>query len=288
MKETSWRHHYLPRFYIKYFCDEKNLLWVYSKQKDRIETKQKSPKQIFFTTHGNSTNIDHSVGDFIETLYNFYESNVSTSYLRIKNDIDKFKDDNDLHVKINLLITMLLWRIPAYDNIVKQHIDLNYKVLEAEIKKKYKVIWADLDKSSKYKYLKTEAIHRILKSELNCKDDYIYFNYYEFSKNVFLLSDNPILIMNHPGYNFDVSKPIIFPLSNRKLYFRSDTNSFTFKKDMIYLMNLLLVAQANNYVANKDKKTLEFFVNEYRLEKAKLTQFKDDLKLSLFRRLNNK
>ena len=30
--EESWRHHYLPQFYIKGFCDENGTITVYNKQ----------------------------------------------------------------------------------------------------------------------------------------------------------------------------------------------------------------------------------------------------------------
>ena len=50
--EESWRHHYLPQFYIKGFCDESGTITVYNKQYKKFE--KKSPKYIFFEANRNT------------------------------------------------------------------------------------------------------------------------------------------------------------------------------------------------------------------------------------------
>lgn len=282
----SWRHHYIPKFYIKNFSFESNLLWVYDKEKDQIGTKQKSPKQIFFIPNDNTTNIDEVIeDDFIENLYNIYETNITKRYSDMHLDIDEIINDEELHVKINFLIVLLLWRIPAYRTIQESYISQNYEFLKIDASKKFKSVWTALDSKSKYKYLKVEAVNRILNSKIIANGKYMYFGFKEYSKSCFLLTDNPILINNHPGYKFEVSEPIIFPLSDRKLYIRSDVKKFSFKDEMIIDYNLLAIHQAKYYVACQNKNTLESYVKQYRILKDSFDRIAADKIMNMFNEL---
>ena len=74
--EESWRHHYLPQFYIKGFCDENEKITVYNKQYKKFE--KKSPKYIFFEANRNTfSDALGNQGDILEKLYADLESKIS-------------------------------------------------------------------------------------------------------------------------------------------------------------------------------------------------------------------
>ena len=180
----------------------------------------------------------------------------------------------------------MLWRIPTYKIIHESYINKNYELLEKEASKTFKTVWSALDRNSKQKYLKVEAVKRIVSSKIIVKGDYIYSNFYQYNKASILLSDNPILINRHPGYNFEVSEPLIFPLSDRKMYVRSDIKCFKFKDEMIADYNLLTLHQAKFYVASENKNLLESCVNYYRSIKDSFGIIADDAKMKMFREIN--
>ena len=68
MEQLS-RHHYIPRFLIKNFSDNKNLLWIYNKERNRILKIQQSPKAIVFEWDRNLFDINGIPGDNIEKMY---------------------------------------------------------------------------------------------------------------------------------------------------------------------------------------------------------------------------
>jgi Protein of unknown function (DUF4238) len=77
--EISWRHHYLPKFYIKNFFKE-DKIWVFNKYKNEIEKKPSSPKAIFFETDRNILEIDGQTTDFLETLYGKFDDMLAKKF----------------------------------------------------------------------------------------------------------------------------------------------------------------------------------------------------------------
>lgn len=111
--EESWRHHYLPKFYIKGFCDENGTITVYDKQYKKFKTK--SPKYIFFEKNRN-TFFDElgNKGDTLEKMYAYLESTISP-YLN--NAINNTTEEIEVETLRNLIFLAYLtkWRNPQYD-----------------------------------------------------------------------------------------------------------------------------------------------------------------------------
>jgi len=65
--QTSWRHHYIPQFYLKGFTDENNRIEIYDLSTDRIKSKGPfSTKSHFFEEGRNSWITEDEVTDFLE------------------------------------------------------------------------------------------------------------------------------------------------------------------------------------------------------------------------------
>ena len=62
--KPSRKHHYLPRYYLKGFADEKNSFFVYDKTNDNIF--KSSPNSIFFENNLNTVSIKNGqTSDFL-------------------------------------------------------------------------------------------------------------------------------------------------------------------------------------------------------------------------------
>ena len=71
MKETSWRHHYIPQFYLKGFLNENGKFKIYNIIDEIFIQKGKdfSPKSYFFEKDANTVVIGNEKDDFLESLY---------------------------------------------------------------------------------------------------------------------------------------------------------------------------------------------------------------------------
>ncbi|MFK7775178.1 MAG: DUF4238 domain-containing protein, partial [Saprospiraceae bacterium] len=63
--KISWRHHYLPKFYIKNFFKEEKEIWVFDKNDNQIKKRTKSPKTIFFEKDRNILELNGQRTDFL-------------------------------------------------------------------------------------------------------------------------------------------------------------------------------------------------------------------------------
>lgn len=108
----SSRHHYIPRFLIKNFADEKNLLWVYNKKEKRILKTQQSPKAIFFEWDRNLFDINGTPGDNIEKMY----GEVDNLLARALENILKTHNMTGRELTFMIyLVSLMKWRIPKVD-----------------------------------------------------------------------------------------------------------------------------------------------------------------------------
>lgn len=108
----SSRHHYIPRFLIKNFTDEKNLLWVYNKKEKRILKTQQSPKAIFFEWDRNLFDINGKPGDNIEKMY----GEVDNLLVRTLENILKTHNMTGRELTFMIyLVSLMKWRIPKVD-----------------------------------------------------------------------------------------------------------------------------------------------------------------------------
>ncbi|MDI6045660.1 DUF4238 domain-containing protein [Flavobacterium yafengii] len=125
MEAESWRHHYIQQFLIKGFLNDNQKVYLYDKELDKIQTKERSTKSIFFEKNkntiffenGNSTAIiedllnkkkDDKFGKLIIELQN---SELSNENLFNNQKISDFAS----------FIIDLFWRIPHTDRNFKRN-----------------------------------------------------------------------------------------------------------------------------------------------------------------------
>ena len=276
--EESWRHHYLPQFYIKGFCDENGTITVYNKQYKKFE--KKSPKYIFFEANRN-TFFDAlgNQGDTLEKIYAYLESTISP---HLNNAINDTTGKMAVETLRNLIFLAYLtkWRNPLYDESFENlketftvdDLGLGLRAdgerLDIELEKFFQ---SDLSQESKRLLLSIQPFR--------FKDDYeIIF------KNSFIIpSSTPCLLGDCPFLeaNIDenrVFEDFIFPVSqNQRLVYSNRINKYEFVEycknnesaacDFIHLFsttnNLATFHLAEKYVACSDETYLRTIVDSY-------------------------
>ncbi len=87
----SERHHYIPEFIIKGFANSEGKVAVFNKEKMRMESRMRSPKQVFFEWNRNTFKIENELTDFVEKLYGGVENRFAPVYNRIIKDFTNYE-----------------------------------------------------------------------------------------------------------------------------------------------------------------------------------------------------
>lgn len=116
MKETSWRHHYIPQFYLKGFLNENGKFKIYNIIDEIFIQKGKdfSPKSYFFEKDANTVVIGNEKDDFLESLYSQTDNSNSKLFERIRNSQNSEGfglTDADMPA-LQYFIALLFWRNP--------------------------------------------------------------------------------------------------------------------------------------------------------------------------------
>lgn len=122
MKEKSWRHHYLPQFYLRGFLNENMKFKIYNIEKQMFvrNGKEFSPESYFFEKDANSIVIDNEKDDFLEDSFSQMDNLVSIVFDKIRNSNGNSNfglTENDMPA-LQYFIGILFWRNPKnYDKI---------------------------------------------------------------------------------------------------------------------------------------------------------------------------
>ncbi|WP_040252070.1 DUF4238 domain-containing protein [Psychroserpens mesophilus] len=270
----SKRHHYIPKFLIKGFTDENNLLYIYDKKKDKILSKQRSPKSIFFENFRNTIKIDESNSNsIIEDLwFQKLDDELSKNVQKLQTEklnTDLFNDDNI--AQLQFFIINLFWRIPKTDFAAKdliQRAELRTEGIDSETVRNDKN-WNKILRTGLYK----ETIDQMRNSSTKPKN--IYPKIAEFEKDIFVLGDFPFVFRNRLGKFTDLVEDDYFiALTSKRILSssRKELQSFDFQMFLPY--NAAIIEESQNYVVSNNLKILEGSVEYYRkLKKEHLIYF---------------
>jgi len=110
------RHHYVPKAYLKSFCDERGRVGVYRKDDPRNPNWQ-SPDNVGFRRYYYSQTIDGRRDNGLEELFSRYESGWPSLVDRLRRG-DDVNDDDSLALLYNFM-TLQRVRVPAFRDIVE-------------------------------------------------------------------------------------------------------------------------------------------------------------------------
>lgn len=288
MKNKSWRHHYLPVFYLKGFTKESNKFKIYNVQEKRFikNGKEFSPESYFFEKHGNTIQLNDSETDFLETEhYSHFDNNASRLFEKINssNNHNRYNVNEDDMPVINHFVSLMYWRLPHRMEELKNFINNNdLNTLGIALKDNYRI----KDKQIEYEFKNSELFLKSYKyfnslmdskRGLNCNTPYTIIE--STDRFPYLCSDNPVIFekTNMPKVYED---DYLFPLSGNRLFIKTNRRE-NFPTYLRLMVDTLIYKQAVKYVSCTDERYIEILENNF----IKYNISVEELKIDIFNRL---
>ncbi|MEH6763466.1 MAG: DUF4238 domain-containing protein [Aequorivita antarctica] len=280
---NSKRHHYIPKFLIKKFCDKGGLLYIYDKKKDIIHSNPRSPKSVLFENHRNTIKIDNQASSIIEDELFQILDDTSSKYIKelqtseIKPSL--FSDEN--LVQLQFFVINLFWRIPKTDYVVEDLINrakITTDGIDPELLRN-DVSWRKLKRIELY----NETINQM--SESITKPSGYYTKIVEFDEDIFVLGDYPFIFRNYLKKFTDlVEDDFYIALTSKRILSFSTKPMQSFTKSMSLTYNASIINESHNYVVSNNLKMLKGSVEFYKRLKgenhnhiAKFRLFKEEI-----------
>lgn len=267
----STRHHYIPKFLIKGFTNNDNLVFVYDKKKDKLYTKPRSPKSIFFENGRNTIVFPNKKKTslledfFLQKLDN--ESSITIKKFQFEKVDDINLDDEKLFGSFLFFLINLFWRLPISDYAF------------GDLMERSKIESKDIDpeelrnedwyrKSIRMK-LFSHTINEIGENKPVGKKGY--FKISEFKDDVFILGDYPILYQSVPIKFYDLGyMGFLFAVSSKRITSQTlqPIKYFTTKLGILY--NVFVIEQSKKYVVSGNYDLLEKSISEHKRIKKEI------------------
>jgi len=281
MSSESSKHHYLPVFYIKNFCNDKGQIFVNDKSNDRNydNITIKYPKNIFFEWDRNNFEFDGELNDAIEKMYGLLDNDLVKT---LKNVIeDEALPGRGLKVetlrKLIFLGYLIKWRVPKNDALVN---DLKKEVTFEDFN-----LFGAIDRE-------LIRVDDLLSDEISQEYKRILFSgalfgnseqYAKVFNNTFLISfqrplfttDNPFVEIVKNDDN-DEYPSFIFPITSNLLLVHCDfidkkdfgatlisSEKYDWFIDALYnSVQITLMWHAHKYIGNEDREVLEYYLKD--------------------------
>jgi hypothetical protein len=125
MEKESERHHYIPCFYIKNFCNSKGIVFINNKQdsRDYDNITAKVPKKVFFEWNRNTFEVNDTKTTVIEKIYRDIEDKIAPHLSILVNSRGSGNIqiiDVDLLRNLIYLGYLTKWRVPINDKFVNK------------------------------------------------------------------------------------------------------------------------------------------------------------------------
>jgi hypothetical protein len=291
MNKISWRHHYIPKFYLKGFTNIEGKFKVFDVENQVFIKRGKDfyPESYFFEKDGNTVFSDEGADDYIETKYSKFDNTISDLFTKIRNSnadtrFDLLEDDMPM---LQLFVSMMFWRIPKnYDQIKYllntkqlhelgiqlQSVDTGEKIRNEEFENRIKT------NPIFFKMLKSYLPLITYKRLLDCRTP---LTIQPFPKQIpALCSDNPVIFKKSflPDLYYD---DFIFPLTHTHVFIRGKKIREDAVTTLKFQIDLILLKQANKYVSCTEPKYIEL-LNRYYMDN--FTSI-DELKEFVFHKL---
>ena len=231
MNSTSWRHHYLPQFYLKGFTNENGLFKIFDVERQEFikSGKEFSTESYFFEKDGNSVIKDGVKDDVIETkFFKKQDDRIAKVFNKIKNSSreDDFGITDMDMPDLQFFVSSLFWRVPANYDQIKYLVDTKeLHELGLLIKsKKNNLTIRDKELETRikndpffFKSMKNIIPYLTFPRLLDCKTPLTIQTFPEQLPAI--CSDNPVIMEESvfPDIYFD---DFIFPLTNKLVLIR--------------------------------------------------------------------
>lgn len=268
----SWRHHYIPRFYLNGFTNSSGRFYVYDHARKIIDGRERVPRSYFFERDRNTYELPHGeLDDFIETSwYMAFDNQSKFAIEKLKNEgLAAIKDDLRSLSSIIQFISGIFYRIPMYDDFHNDEIlQGNSKYYLPIFKKPDIDVREEYHKNNKHRPLYRYAcrfflsMHGIIPVGDELSKWYVYQLKLENGRHKFVTGDCP-LIMNEVQLFNTGSEIILIPLTEKHLAVRANVEIAPNLDlaELMYFINLYILQNSSQYVCCSDKELLSFYVD---------------------------
>ncbi|GEC79224.1 DUF4238 domain-containing protein [Flavobacterium aquatile] len=284
MNNISWRHHYLPIFYLKGFTKNSKLLKIFNVQEKRFlkNGKEFSPESFFFEKDANTVIFGDKKNDYIESSYAEFDNEMSTLIERINQSdyTTNYSVTDDDMPRMNHFVSLMYWRLPHRTNELEKILknsDLESLGLKVIDKSGERQIATEEKIKNNPEFVKGFKFYNSLMDSVrgvNCRTPY---SILESHENLpFLCSDSPIIFEseNPKVYEDDY----LFPLSGNRLFIKANRRS-EFPSYLRMLVDAVVYKQAQKYVSCTDESYIGM------LDTLFERQNMEELKAEIFKRI---
>lgn len=262
---TSRRHHFIPKFYLKHFTDEDGMFYIYDVKNNVFKNNGKkfAPRTHFYETNSNTVSFGGELSSFIEESYGSYDCDVAEIYRKITDRSGDFDLTSHEWTLLQYFINILYWRNPSNRKQLEDRIqqanclkDLHLRLLDAKggrpVSKEMQTEFLGKlkDDPDFVKYQKLIVPAFTYQEIFTKENDYAHIFRFPFNLPK-LVSDNPI-IYRYPGKISLHIDEMIFPLTPTQILIRNRFDSLTIHSVVRIYIDMLLLMQAKEYVACTD------------------------------------
>ena len=263
LKHKSTRHHYIPQYLINGFTNNNGLLYVYDKQADKILTKQRPPKSIFFEIDRNTVEVKDDIKSSIIEDYLYAEiDNKTSKVIKYYQTEELSKVDfqlEDMGVLLFFLIS-LFWRIPKTDYAAEELMErsvITVDGIDPQVLRNNPA-FRKLSRAG----LSNHHIKEIVSFGMKTNK---WHNLHQSKQPIYVIGDFPFLFRENVNEfrKFDETD-ILFAVSSTRIY--SSTNE-RFKNIVpfnSYRYNAAIINQSLKYVACATRQVLEQSIKFYK------------------------
>lgn len=275
MEQISWRHHYIPEFYLKGFTNESNQFSINSMRDKQFKQDGKlfSPQSHFFKKHDNTINdLKKSSTDLIEKNYAELDSKFAPIFNKLKGPEGENCYGITLEERILLqyYVSILFWRLPSNNEIVKEMTKYDmFEFLDLKVTLEY-----TLENIKRLQFAeqikKHRDYHKILRLWIPQMTFPTMFNNnssttittFPPNKLPAICSDNP-LILRHPEkldlYNDD----FVLPINRNIIFLRTKNNRQPIHTTIKIHIDMMVLMQSKELVCCTDTKYVDMLMKVF-------------------------
>lgn len=279
MNNLSWRHHYIPQFYLKGFINDHGKFAIYDKKTDRIKSGEFTPKSHFFEENRNLVELNGVETDFLETkVYQDLDNTIAKLFDNINSKSIDFLTFENLFT-LKMFISFLYWRIPKNDELLESTIDkFDFRELGFDIVPKEAKNLNEIERIKEQ--FKSEPAFRKMYSVIlpfspnntftiapHEGEEKMWKAIGNSGKGLNLTSDSPIITLRNDMF-YGENQKLLFPVTSNKLLFYGKTEKTDSLPAEFYIhSDLATMHLAERYVCGPSKEYLADILELYNVRR---------------------
>lgn len=283
----SFKHHYLPEFYLKGFTNDKGTFSIFDYKKGQLKKGEYAPSTHFFEPHRNTVEFKGAKSDLPETFYSIQDNRFAKVLQVIQSSKGVPNLDNFQMFAIQEFVSNIFWRLPKNDKLYKEEFKNNplftrsFKIVNKATGEVVNNDYSKEVRTSQALEMALRANASTLSFMLNNSTDLINWRISYITKGFHLCSDNPLIIRDNNVKDIFDSE-FLFPLTKNHLLIRTykTITKQTLTPEFSFMTDLTVFLQGKKYCASACRD----FLNTINLTSKTFSA--DLLRYNLFRKLD--